>query len=388
MKSYNGLWDRMMTKENIVESIQNAHRGKGKKLKKHRYKSLVELYEHRFEDDTINLVRKWIEDFANVYQDRYRPPIQIKDGSSGKIRQIYMPTVEELIVQHCVVNVLKKILLPMLGDQVYGSIPGKGSQRAVQKMSKFIKAHPEKCKYCVKMDHRKYFDSIPQLELMHKLRRKIRDNKFYCLLCIIIMFTPDLKGLPIGFYTSQLLGVWYLYDSDEYVNNVLKQQGVSYYTRWMDDIYFFGPNKELLEQCMFNFMAFTSIHQKLHIKDNYQIFRFSYKGPNGEDKGRFLDCMGYRIYCDRITLRKSIMISTTRKASKMHKARRITTKDCRAMCSYNGYLKVTNTYTIYQQRIKPKVSFKYCRSRVSAYDRRHYGVENRTRNAERKAKVS
>ena len=48
MKSFNGLWDQMMTTENIIESIENAHKGKGKKLKKKRYKLLVYLYEHSY----------------------------------------------------------------------------------------------------------------------------------------------------------------------------------------------------------------------------------------------------------------------------------------------------------------------------------------------------
>ena len=139
MKSFNGLWDQMMTTENIIESIENAHEGKGKKLKKKRYRLLVKLYEHRYEEETQNTVRRWIYEIANVYNPNwYRPPIEIKDGPSGKIRKIYVPTVKELVVQHCVVNVLKKILLPMLGSQVYGSIPGKGSQKAVQKMMEFI----------------------------------------------------------------------------------------------------------------------------------------------------------------------------------------------------------------------------------------------------------
>lgn len=60
MKSFNGLWDQMMTTENIIESIENAHKGKGKKLKKKRYKLLVYLYEHRYEEETQNTVRKWI----------------------------------------------------------------------------------------------------------------------------------------------------------------------------------------------------------------------------------------------------------------------------------------------------------------------------------------
>lgn len=362
MKSYNGLWDRMMTKENITQSIENAHRGKGRKLRKRKYKLLVYLYEHRTDSAVIKTVRRWIEN----YQNDYRPPVEIQDGSSGKIRKIYAPTVKELVIQHCIVNVLKDILLPMIPAHTYGSVPGRGSQDAVKYIMTFIRRHPELCTYCCKMDHRKYFDSIPQARLKAKLRRIIRDRHFTDLLFHLIEYIPGGFGLPIGFYTSQLLGVWYVYDSDEYINSKFKSDGsVSLYVRWMDDVYMFGPDKRKLEWAMYSYMAYTRVHQDLHIKDNYQVFRFSYKDSNGDYCGRFLDAMGYRFYCDRVILRKSLMVRMTRKAKHV-----VTLKDCRAILSYNGYLKVTKTYGVFIKYIKPYVNIKKCKKRISDFDRR------------------
>lgn len=387
MKSFNGLWDKMMTDENITESIANAHRGKGKKLKKRKYRLLVHLYKHRFDKDVIEMVRGWIIN----YQNHYRPPVEIRDGSSGKIRKIYSPTVKELVIQHCVVNVLKDILLPMIPAHTYGSVPGKGSQDAVKYIMNFIRKHPELCTYCCKLDHKNYFGSIPQRLLKDKLRKKIRDKRFMDLLATIIEYIPGGYGLPIGFYTSQLLGVWYLYNSDEYVNNVLKKtRGVALYVRWMDDVYMFGPDKTQMMWAMYEYMAYTVARQKLHIKNNYQVFKFSYRDSHGKYHGRFLDAMGYRIYCDRVILRKSLMIRMTRKAKGMKKAGkfRITIKDCRAILSYNGYLKVTKTYGVFKKYVNPCISFKYCKHRISQFDRRrnqHERMESCQRNSVRAA---
>lgn len=367
-KSFNGLWDQLMTDKNISESIANAHRGKGKKLKQKKYRLLVYLYHHRLEPEVIERVRGWILNYRN----NYREPVEIKDGSSGKIRKIYAPTVKELVVQHCIVNVLKRYLLPMINAHTYGSVPGKGSQDAVKYIMNFIREHPDQCKYCCKMDHKKYFDSIPQALLINKLRKKIRDHKFMCLIAIIIMYIPGGYGLPIGFYTSQLLGVWYLYDSDEYINNTLKHKGVSLAVRWMDDVYFFGPDKPALRKCMYDYMVYTKIHQELTIKSNYQVFRFSYIDESGNERGRFLDAMGYRFYCNRVILRKSIMLRMTRKIKSITRSgrHRLTVKDCRAVLSYNGYLKVTKTYNVFKSYIKPYISFKYCKQKISDSDKR------------------
>lgn len=351
-----------MTKENITQSIKNAHRGKGKKLKKHKYKLLVYLHEHRTDDAVIKTVRRWIEN----YQNDYRQPVEIEDGSSGKIRKIYAPTVKELVIQHCIVNVLKDILLPMIPAHTYGSVPGRGSQDAVKYIMDFIHKHPGLCTYCCKMDHKNYFGSIPQAKLKSKLRRIIRDRRFTDLLFHLIEYIPGGFGLPIGFYTSQLLGVWYIYDSDEYVNTNLKPDGsVALYVRWMDDVYMLGPDKTKLRMAMYNYMAYTRAYQDLHIKSNYQVFRFSYEDSNSKYHGRFLDAMGYRFYCDRVVLRKSLMLRMTRKAKHVR-----TLKDCRAILSYNGYLKVTKTYGVFLEYVKPYVNIKKCKKRISDFDRR------------------
>ena len=82
------------------------------------------------------------------------------------------------------------------------------------------------------------------------------------------------------------------------------------------------------------------------------------------------------------------MFNMVKKANRMARARHITIEQCKSMLSYNGYLKVTKTYNMYLKFIKPKISFKYLRKRVSAYDRRINGMENRSRDPRQKTRAA
>ena len=80
--------------------------------------------------------------------------------------------------------------------------------------------------------------------------------------------------------------------------------------------------------------------------------------------------MGFKFYRNKIILRRTIMLKATRKAKKISKKEKITIYDIRQMLSYLGWIDCTNTYGMYEKWIKPYVSFKYCKKRLSNYDRR------------------
>lgn len=110
----------------------------------------------------------------------------------------------------------------------------------------------------------------------------------------------------------------------------------------------------------------------LELKDDWQVFRFSYT-VKGEDRGRFLDFMGFQFYRNRTVLRKSIMLKGTRKARRIHKkpyqGRKPTVHDYRQMMSYLGWIDCTNTYKMYLKHIKPRISFKKMKRYISRYDK-------------------
>lgn len=201
--------------------------------------------------------------------------------------------------------------------------------------------------------------------LLKKLKSLIHDEKFYNLLETIIKITDN--GIPLGFYLSQWLANWYLQDLDHYIKENLKAR---YYIRYMDDMVIFGPNKKELHRFRKTIETYIKQNLGLQLKENWQVFLFHYVKKNGEQKGRFLDFMGFRFYRNRVNLRRSILLRATRKAKRLHKKSKPTIYDIRQMLSYLGWIDSTNTYQIYIERIKPYVNIRRCKHRISVYDRR------------------
>lgn len=345
MKSYNHLWEKFIDDENIDLAIKNASKGKRDR------KSV----KRRLEDPNF---KKQIIYYANHFQNRKHKPKEIYDGIQRKKRTIIVPSFDEQVIHHMAVNVLKPIFLKSMYFHSYGSIPKRGGHKAKKAIERYIRNHPKDCKYVLKMDIRKYFDSIPHDLMIKRLKALIHDDRFMAILEEIIDVIP--RGIPLGFYTSQWLANWYLEGLDHYIKEGLHAR---FYTRYMDDMVIFGSNKKELHKmriCIEDYLQTLG----LKLKDNWQVFRYDYNG-----KYRFLDYMGFRFYRNRVTLRRSIMLKATRKARRLWKSEKITVFAARQMLSYMGWIDCTNTYGMYSEWIKPIVSFQDLKRKIRGYDK-------------------
>lgn len=352
MKSYNHLYEELISKDNILLGIANS--SEGKRDRPEVFKIFV------FQNEYVPHFQELIEDFP-IYK---HTSVQIYDGIVRKVRHIIVPSYEEQVVHHSLVNVLKPIIYNSLYLYSCGSIPNRGAHFAKEYLEKKIKYDKYNTKYCLKMDIRKFFDSIRHDILKKKIEEKIHDKKFLTVLYRVIDVTEE--GLPLGFYTSQWLANWFLSDLDHYIKETLK---VKYYVRYMDDMTIFDHDKNFLHIIKNKIQDFLHIIG-LELKSNWQIFRFDYTDKEGNHYGRFLDFMGFRFYSDKVILRKSILIKACKKARKMGKKDKVTVFDCKQILSYLGWIDCTNTYNMYLKYIKPYVNFKYCKQRVSKFDRR------------------
>lgn len=353
MKTYKNLWDDFISEDNIRKAIKNVCKHK---TKRKRFKEL-----HDNPDKYINWIRN---EALNFHSDTHKPQ-EIYDGIQRKKRVIIVPTFREQIIHHMVVNILKSIIMKSLYEKSYGSIPGRGAHKAKKDIKKIINTDARNVKYCLKMDVKQYFKSIPRDILKKRLGEKIKDEKFLSVLYSIIDVEKEIGGIPLGFYTSQWLANWYLSDLDHYIKEVLKAK---HYYRYMDDMVIFGPNKRHLHKIK------EEIEKELNalglrLKENWQIFRFVYKRSERE-YGRDLDFMGFRFFRGRTILRRSIMYKASRKARRIHKKPKATIYDIRQMLSYLGWIDCTDTYGMYVEYIKPYIIFRNIKKRISRYDRK------------------
>lgn len=348
MKSYNHLYEICLSESNRRESI------KGSKCSKRIRRIIRER--HLSDDILLDLSYKRLVQFENIEHT----PLEIYDGITHKARTIIVPTIEELIVQHCVVNTLKPMFLKGMYEHSYASLPGRGAHKGKEVVEKWIKHDSKNAKYILKMDIHHFFDSVSHNVLKAKLAKHIHDEKMLDLLFKIIDVTE--KGIPLGFYTSQWFSNWFLQGLDHYIK---EQLHAVHYIRYMDDMVIFGNNKKGLHQMRKAISDYLKLTLGLELKENWQVFRFSY----GDDKGRDLDFMGFRFYRNRTVLRKTIMLKASRKAKRISLKEKPTIYDARQMLSYLGYIKCTDTYNMYLCWIKPYVDFQKLKRNISKHDK-------------------
>ena len=370
MKSVNHVYEIALSEEVRRIAVHNVLRNARKTREFKRYAGN--------EEETVKLAKDWIENYHN---DSHKA-VEIYDGITRKKRTIIVPTTRELIVQHCVVEALKPMFFRGMYRHSYASIPWRWvkSGNKVNGCDQFLKDirgayHGKKViekwmkdrkntKYILKMDIRHYFESIPHDKLKKMLSDRIHDEKMLKLLFTIIDVIP--QGLPLGFYLSQWLSNWYLEGLDHYIKEKL---GAIYYVRYMDDMVIPGSNKRRLHQMRKAVSEYLESELGLELKDNWQIFRFSYE-KNGKTYGRDLDFMGYRFFRWKTIMRRSIMLKCTRKARRIAKKIKPTVYDARQMISYNGYLKHTDTHQMFNEWIRPFIDMNKLKNIVSRYDRR------------------
>ena len=385
MKSYNHLMEEYLSEENYRLAVRNATKHKGGKKRKYR--------KARFFRDHVDELMPELLDYAEHFRNEEHTPKEIYDGIRRKCRHIIVPSMREQVVHHMVVNVLKPIFLKGMYEHSYGSLPNRGATRGrgrkkgtrggKETIEKWIRKDKKGMKYCLKMDIRKYFDSIPHEILKAKLAALIHDRAFLAILFEIVDAMPDGRGIPIGFYTSQWFANWYLSGLDHYIKEQLHAR---HYIRYMDDMVIFGGNKKELHRIRNEIERYLNEELGLEMKGNWQVFLFHYVRKNGKETGRFLDFMGFRFYRNRTTMRRSIMLKAARKAKRIgRKGRRKTIYDCKQMLSYLGWIDAADVYGMYRKRIKPYVNFQELRRRVGRYDRaraREMKAEENTRKSE------
>ena len=218
-----------------------------------------------------------------------------------KERIITAACFEDRIVHHAVMNILEPVFEKQFIFHTYACRKNKGTHKAVKYVCNKVKHYS----YYLKLDVRKYFDSISHQKMKNLLCRIIKDKQTLNLLLKIIdsYSISEEKGLPIGNLTSQFFANFYLSGLDHYVLEQLKVQG---YVRYMDDIIIFSNSKEELREIF------------KHIKTFALSFELIFKQPVINSCKNGVPFLGYLISNNKIKV-----LSKNRKR-KMKKIKKLT----------------------------------------------------------------
>lgn len=374
MKSFNGLFEAMTDHEEIKRAIREAadHKKRRPEVKR----ALREI------DEKAEEIRK------KLLSGKWHPPKHSKsrlcEGSHKKTRMIEKPRWDdEQIVHHVLMRQFRKIVLPRFYRYSCGSIPGRGPHYAVKTMKRWRDGYQGERFYVAELDIKSFYDSVDVTILKAMLRKTIRDKRYLDVLFRVI--DTGAPGLPKGFYTSPWLANFLLTPLDNHITQNLRPD---HYLRYMDNMFLFARSKKKLHRMVREISEYLGVNLHLRLKEDWQVFRFegesrkakkeppqitSATGKKKKPKrppGRAINCLGFVIHNNRITMRKSILKRARAKANRMHRKRRCTRKDASAIISYMGWFSHTDTYKYYLKWIKPKVSVQYCKRRISAISKK------------------
>jgi retron-type reverse transcriptase len=178
-----------------------------------------------------------------------------------KERMIAASPVRDRVVQHALMNYYDPVFDRHLIYDSYACRIGKGTHKAVLRAFHFAKSS----RYFLKMDVRKYFDTIDHKTLKTLLAKIIKDETVLRLFYLIID-SGDIssgKGIPIGNLTSQYFANYYLSSFDHFFKEHCRAR---FYIRYMDDIVVFSNDKDEIKNFYTNAVDFSGNKLKLILK--------------------------------------------------------------------------------------------------------------------------
>jgi hypothetical protein len=178
-----------------------------------------------------------------------------------KERVITAPCFDERVLHHAIMNVCEPVLDRWLIDDTFACRSGKGREAAILRAQHFSR----NALWCLKLDVRKYFESISHQRLLHLLESRFKDERLLQLLNrIIAAYRGDLGvGVPIGSLTSQHFANFYLGWLDRFVKETLRVRG---YVRYMDDMVLWHPSRKVLVEMHRRCQQFATVHLGLEFK--------------------------------------------------------------------------------------------------------------------------
>ncbi len=267
MRRAGQLMPQILEPDNLRLAFWKASRGK-------RYSKAVLKYQLNLDDNLEKLGSQISTGLVEVGDYHYFRIFEPKE------RQICASAFSEQVLHHAMMNVCHDIFERHLVHDTYATRKGKGVYAALLRAGEFTRTN----RYYLKLDVRKFFDSVHHDTLMMQLSRLFREQK---VLEIFHKITDSYeaspgRGLPIGNLTSQYFANHFLSGLDHHIKEELRLRA---YVRYMDDMVLWSNEKEVLERALVSISGF--IHDRLHCRLKPVVL---------EKCGRGLSFLGYRLF--------------------------------------------------------------------------------------------
>lgn len=285
MRRVGGLFDAIADRDNLRQAYHKARRGK-------RHGGEARAFGERLDANVAAMADEL--DAGTIAVGEYRQFV-LRDP---KERVITAPCFRERVLHHAVMNVCEPHFERWLIADTYACRKGKGRIAALGRARRFAGRYG----WFLKLDVRKYFDSVPHDVLLARLGRKFKDARLLALLGRIVRsFRAAIgRGLPIGSLTSQHLANFYLGAFDRFAKEGL---GVRGYVRYMDDVAVWSDDKAELKRALKEGAAFLREELGLEWKPSPYLNRTRHG----------MDFLGGRVFATHVVLGRRARVRYRRK---------------------------------------------------------------------------
>jgi RNA-directed DNA polymerase len=248
MKRANNLIDAIADADNLRLAFYKACRGK-------RGKSDVLNFRDNLDDELMRLREELLKGECEW------GPYHTFKVFDHKERTICAAPFRARVMQHAISNVCDPFFENYQVYDSYACRRGRGLDAALKRALSFSRAGD----WYLKMDIKKYFDSIDHEVLRELLSMRFKDRTVLRIFDSIIASYETLpsKGIPIGNLTSQYFANHYLAPLDHHIKENLRYHR---YVRYMDDFVIWSGTKESLIAARNEIEAFLSKRLKLQMK--------------------------------------------------------------------------------------------------------------------------
>lgn len=228
MKRPNNLLEPIADPENIRLAAWKAAKGK-------RYSTEVLRWSDKSDKNVQQLREQILSGRVQVGNYRYFTVYEPKE------RKICAAAFAEQVLHHSMMNICHPYFEKKQIYDSYASRKGKGVYAALDRASGYTKRY----KWYLKLDIRKFFETISHEVLVLQLSRLIKDSSVVGIFEKIIHSyeTEPGRGVPIGSLTSQYFANHYLNGLDRIIKEELRARA---YTRYMDDMVIWHDDKTAL----------------------------------------------------------------------------------------------------------------------------------------------